>query len=285
MAPCPENEILLGVLSCQKESSHRQVIRETWGKEVPTGFDLKFFIGTSDWAPESDLAVLEFIGPPNSLASMHPAKAAKLTSPSPDAIPLDCPDSYLGTAWKGKAIQRYAVEHNYKGLFLAMCDTLVNPAVLKRACTGVAAAKVFRAAPAKAYSHTVPCPHGGYGYWLSRTALDAIYDEPVRHYSEDQSTAFALHHAGVEIFNSKFFYDNRLPGGQWIVGSVSRHLSTKAMDFQPHHIREAWVEAHRRPAQYPDWDCVCRKCGGVSFKLGMYGPQCSECGDRKPMCD
>jgi hypothetical protein len=277
---------LLGVMSCQKEAKHRLAILETWGKEMPSGWDLKFFVGASNWIPETDPKVLEFIGPPGTLSVMHPTKAEtpKEAGLWAGVEPLDCPDSYLGTAWKGKAIQRYAKEHGYDGLFLACCDTLVNPSMLHKATVGDCSAQVFRAAAAKAYPRQVPCPHGGYGYWLSRKALEAIYDEPVRHYSEDQSTAFALHHVGIRLINNRVFANNRLIGGYWIVGTVSHHLSTKAREFKPEDIRNAWNESKRRMARYPDWDGVCKKCGGVAFKLGFYGPQCTGCGNRRPMC-
>jgi len=281
----PPGKRLLGVLSCQKEAKHRLAILETWGKEMPTGWDLKFFVGSSSWEPEKDPAVIEFIGPAGSVYQMHPTKAEvpKEAGLWAGVEVLDCPDSYLGTAWKGKAIQRYAKEHNYDGLFLAMCDTLVNPSMLQKACVGEAAAQVFQATPAKAYPHRVPCPHGGYGYWLSRETLAAIYDEPVRHYSEDQSTAFALHHVGIRLRDNRLFSNNRLLGGYWMIGTVSRHLSTKAVEFKPDDIYTAWHESKRRMVRYPGWDGVCKKCGGVKFKLGFYGPQCADCGDRRPM--
>lgn len=278
---------LIGIVSCFKEAKHRQAIRETWAKEIPDGWVLKFFLGGSDWKPETDPDVIAFMGPPATLAVMHPTKAAAIGLVSdlqPDEVVLDVPDSYLGTAWKGKSIQKWAFENDFDGLFLGMCDTLIFPKMLQKACVGECSAQVFIAAATKAYPKKVPCPHGGFGYWLSRRALKAIYDEPVRHYSEDQSTAFALHHAGVRIMPNPIFAGNRLLGGHVMIGSVSQHLSTKHQEFKPSDIYEAWARAQNVKIlqHYPGWDGVCRKCQGVKFKMGIYGPRCSGCGELRP---
>lgn len=279
---------LLGIISCHKEATHRQAIRETWATEIPVGWELKFFLGGSDWVPETDPAVLEFIGPPGTLAHMHPTKAA-ISHPekwalADDEILLDVPDSYLGTAWKGRAIQRYALEHNYDGLFLGMCDTFVFPKVLPLACQGECAAQVFKASPAKAYQVSgVDCPHGGFGYWLSKTTLEKLSKEPVYHYSEDQSTAFALHHAGVRITHSRLFSHNRILGGYMLIGSVSQHLSTKHDEFTPAQIRDTWRRSKEVFKKWPDWDGTCKKCGCSVMRQDIYGPRCLKCGDRFPM--
>ena len=277
---------LIGVVSCWKEAAHRQAIRDTWAKEIPTGWDLKFFLGGSSWVPETDPAVLEFIGPPGTLAVMHHSKAQNPPIRGvllQDEVLLDCPDSYLGTAWKGKAIQQYALQQNYDGLFLAMCDTLVFPSMLQKACVGLVSAQVFTAAPAKAYPISgVRCPHGGYGYWLSQRALEAIDHEPVRHYSEDQNTAFALHHAKIPIFANSYFNQSRL-GGIRAYRAVSQHLSTKGQEFLVMDITNAWRESQRTLDRWPGWDGVCKRCGEVRFKDSLYGPQCITCHSRKPM--
>jgi hypothetical protein len=279
---------LIGIISCHKEAAHRQAIRETWATEIPTGWDLKFFLGGSAWIPETDPEVIEFMGPPGTLASMHPTKAATSPSdkvgPADDEVILDVPDSYLGTAWKGRAIQRWAFERGYDGLFLGMCDTFVFPRQLKMVCTGDCAAQVFKAAPAKAYPIAgIDCPHGGFGYWLSKRALEALSREPVYHYSEDQSTAFALHHAGIKITANRLFSNNRLLGGYFVVGNVSQHLSTKHDEFTPQQIRDTWRRSKEVFNRWPDWDGMCRKCGCAQFRSDIYGPRCLKCGDRWPM--
>jgi hypothetical protein len=279
---------LIGIISCYKESSHRQAIRETWATEVPTGWDLKFFLGGSTWVPETDSAVIEFMGPPGTLASMHPTKAAPPPSEkwalADDEVVLDVPDSYLGTAWKGRGVQKYAYENGYDGLFLGMCDTLVFPKMLAQVCTGDCSAQVFKAAPGKAYPIPgVDCPHGGFGYWLSRRALEALSKEPVYHYSEDQSTAFALHHAEIPIRPNRLFSANRILGGYTVIGTVSQHLSTKHDEFTPGHIRDAWQRAKNAFNKWPDWDGVCKKCKFTRFRMDIYGPRCEKCGDRFPM--
>jgi hypothetical protein len=279
---------LIGIISCFKEAAHRQAIRETWAKEIPEGWELKFFLGGSSWVPETDSAVIEFMGEPGTLAHMHASKAALPPSDkvglAADEVVLDVPDSYLGTAWKGRAIQRYAYEHGYEGLFLGMCDTLVFPRSLHSVCAGDCAAQVFKAAPAKAYPiQGVDCPHGGYGYWLSRRALAALSKEPVYHYSEDQSTAFALHHAGIKINANRLFSNNRLLGGYLINGTVSQHLSTKHHEFTPQQIREAWEKSKNVLKRWPGWDGICKKCKHTQFRMGLYGPRCVKCGDHWPM--
>lgn len=278
---------LIGILSCHKEAAHRQAIRETWATEIPDGWTLRFFLGGSSWVPETDPAVLEFIGPPGTLAHMHPTKAAPCQpekwAPADDEVLLDVPDTYLGTAWKGRAVQRWALEQGYDGLFLGMCDTFVFPKMLVQIGAGDCVAQVFKAAPGKAYPVAgVDCPHGGFGYWLSKRALEALSKEPVYHYSEDQSTAFALHHAGIRIMPSRLFGNNRL-GGYMLTGTVSAHLSTKSVEFTPQQIRDTWRRAQEWRAPWPDWDGKCKKCGCDIMRADLYGPRCLKCGDRQPM--
>ena len=279
---------LIGILSCHKEAAHRQAIRETWATEVPAGWDLRFFLGGSTWVPETDPDVIAFMGEPGTLAAMHPTKAAPPPSdkvgPADDEVILDVPDSYLGTAWKGRAVQRWALEHGYAGLFLGMCDTFVFPQQLTAACNGDCAAQVFKAAPAKSYPiHGVDCPHGGFGYWLSRRSLEALAKEPVYHYSEDQSTAFALHHAGIRVMPSRLFSNNRMLGQYMLTGTVSQHLSTKHDEFTPAQIHDTWRRSKEVFKQWPDWDGVCKKCKFRRFRMDLYGPRCEKCGDRQPM--
>lgn len=272
---------LIGVLSCHKEAQHRQAIRDTWAKEVKAPWEVKFFVGKTDACPSEDLEIVARIGPPGTLAMMHPSKKAigHHLLESDDVLELDCSDTYLGTAWKGAAIRRYALEHNYDGLFLAMSDTLVIPSRLDAACSAPAIAQCFPAAASKGYPvPNVPCPHGGFGYYLSRAVMEAIKDDPVRHYSEDQNTAFALHAHRIGITNSQMFNGNyRL---DYInTGAVSLHLSTKYHEFKPEDIRSAWNRVQLLLAKWPDWDGICPRCQGVLFKPELYGPKCAKCGN------
>ena len=275
---------LIGVMSCHKETAHRQMIRKTWGAEVPASWDLKFFLGMSSWVPEEDPEVLATIGPAGTLGDMHPTKRhrpALSESLLPDEVGLDCPDCYLGTAWKGRAIQRWAIDHEYAGLFLCCSDTVVFPARLERACQGHdCVGQTFTGSATALYPHRVPCPHGGFGYYLSQKTLRAIYNEPVRHYSEDQSTAQALHHQEIKVKHSASFVGNRLLGGLLCSATVSQHISTKAGKFEPQDIKDAWDRGKTALKRYPDFDGVCKNCQGVKFKMGLYGPQCFFCGWR-----
>jgi hypothetical protein len=277
---------LVGVLSCRKEYAHRNIIRDTWGKEVKLPWKLLFFVGTRLDSPEEDPEIVKILGTPGTLAVMHPTKLDKPSAPEkdePDVIKLDTYDTYLGTSFKGKAIQRYAYEHNYEGLFLAMCDTLVFPDRLNKACVGHTAGQVFKASSAHGYPHPVACPHGGYGYWLDREVLGKLYNEPVLHYSEDQSTAFGLHKNGIMMQNSRSFAGASPQIGYITYGCVSNHLSSKFFEFKPEDISNAWEASKVQKAKFPTWDGICPRCKGVLFRPGLYGPRCQGCGNHYRM--
>lgn len=199
---------------------------------------------------------------------------------SNDEVILDAPDTYLGLSWKGREAKRWVVRNGYDGVFVGMADTYVNVTKLaasKDILRNQAVAQVFPAGAAKAYPISkVPCPHGGYGYWLSRNVCAAISDDPVRHYSEDQNVAFSLHAHKIRITpDSRFF--NHL--GDLSVGGISLHLSTKWHKWDPGQIYEAHRKMKSYTERWPGWNGICKKCGGHRFTMGLYGPRCRHCGN------
>lgn len=257
----------------------------TWGKTVPSSWDLRIFMGGSPWIPEQDPAVLDFVGEPGTLAHMDAGKA-RPTPPLPktllpeEIVLPDTPDNYLGLSWKGKAVRQWAIDNGYLGVFIACSDTYIRVGRLMAAAsmrTHDAAAQVFPAGASKAYPIPhVPCPHGGHGYWLSRKAMMAISEDPVRHYSEDQNVAFALHAHKIHLHHDGRLQDRR-PEIDFGSG-ISLHLSTKNQAWDPTALMAAWTDDHSKKQQFPGWDGTCWKCGGDDFMKGVWGPRCRTCG-------
>lgn len=251
---------------------------------MPNGWDLRIFLGGSAWVPENDPAVHEAIGHPGTLAAMDATKAApnppKEDVSLPEIVLPDAPDTYLGLAWKGRAARRWAIEQNYDGVFIAMADTYIRVNKLfayKDLVRRAASAQTFPAAASKGYPHPrVPCPHGGFGYYLSRQSCIAIANDPIRHYSEDQNTAFALHAHHIPIFNDNRFRSNNLEFLTF--NTISFHLSTKWQKWDPKVIYEMYQKERGAVEKYPDWDGICKRCDGYKFKMGLHGPRCMTCG-------
>lgn len=281
------------VLSCFKDKANgtNKAILETWGKSMPDGWDLRIFMGGSSWIPENDPAVHAAIGEPGTLAVMDPVKAAPFVERNSDGLYSQevslpsAPDTYLGLAWKGKEARRWALDHNYAGIFMAMADTYVRMENLAKArdmFKRPAVGHVFPAAASKGYPIAkVPCPHGGFGYWLSRNTMEAISTAPIRHYSEDQNVAFALHKCGIKIHHDPRLSQNNLHA------SITSHLSTKWQAWDARMIYYAYKREQHRIAlletygdKVKDWDGRCPRCHGYAITEGNKGPRCRHCGFR-----
>lgn len=145
--------LLIGVMSCHATPAsvtpmpertlldHTQripVIRETWA----AGQDYKIFLGRGSHNPTAM-----------------------------DEIFLACGDSYYETAFKVRAMCRWALEHNYSGLFKTDDDTYVVPERLFNA--GFEKHDfVCRLLPATDINHPIPYPYGGCGYYLGERMLE-----------------------------------------------------------------------------------------------------------------
>ena len=275
------------ILSCFKDKANgtNQAILDTWGKTMPPGWDLRIFLGGSDWEPEHDPGVKEDIGEAGTLAVMDKDKAKPFIEKNwtgiskSEVVLLNAPDGYLGLAWKGKYARQWCLDQGYDGMFIGRADTYIRPDRVANAVGDFmnfpATAQVFIAAPSKGYPHHAPCPHGGFGYFLRRDAAEAIANDPVRHYSEDQNVAFALHSHGIPIRP-----DSRFGQKLKIVtySSFTLHLSTKNDKWNPKIIVDQWHRERDRKDAYPGWDGLCRKCSGSEFVPALHGPRCLRCG-------
>lgn len=152
-----ESNILIGVMSCQAvptsaipmpertllDHTERHVpIRETWAKDC----DYKIFLG-------------------------EPVKSGLS-----DEVYLPCGDSYYETAFKVRAMSRWALEHNYSGLFKTDDDTYVVPERL-RAAGFEKHDFVCRLLPPTDINHPVPYPYGGCGYYLGERMLELAAED------------------------------------------------------------------------------------------------------------
>ena len=155
---------LVSVKSCQKDARDgvHQTIRETWGKNLPAGFDLLFFVG-GEKAPIS----LE-----------------------KDEIYLPVPDGYWDLQAKTLAIARYATEKGYD--FVCLCDTDAYIDFQKLLSSGFehsdysggptsngqVLGKVYPNRRLKDYSDFVVSPYytylSGHAYILSRKAMQIV---------------------------------------------------------------------------------------------------------------
>jgi hypothetical protein len=154
--------ILIAIFSCARDISNgfNQAIRDTWARNAQ-GADIRFFVGRTA-IPKRD-----------------------------DEICLDAPDEWITLPHKTKAIQCWAVDHDYD--FTYKCDTDTYVRVPRLLASGF-----------EAYDYTgffgpyelgnpcaLPGNHyasasGGAGYCLSRKASRMVASAKVDDWSEDR---------------------------------------------------------------------------------------------------
>lgn len=171
-------KLLIAVKSCQHhmDRGDHDVIRNTWGREVKNA-DLRFFFGGSI---ESNLY-------------------------KEDEIPVDAPDDYESLSLKTIAIVDWAQKQNYDFVYLCDTDTYVISWRLEMLgfenfdFCGLATKEFGQQFPYRGRTRggvdfTIPnawgwCS-GGFGYFLSRKAMEAILmvvppTDPVMVWCED----------------------------------------------------------------------------------------------------
>lgn len=160
-------KLIVCVKSCQAnlERGDHHVIRSTWGKDAKAlGIDVRFFVG----------------------ASQHPTKMINYQS---DEAVLKCEDDYNHLPYKTREICRWANGKMVDYLYLCDTDTFLIPSKLLKCGfekydyvgkIGLPVDKRFR------YEHTgregqkeiheraFQWASGGYGYFLSRKALQEV---------------------------------------------------------------------------------------------------------------
>ena len=85
---------------------------------------------------------------------------------------LNCGDSYFETAFKVRAMCRWALDHGYKSMFKVDDDTYVRPERLD--FTGDFVCRVL---PPTDENHPVPYPYGGCGYYLGERMLNLAAED------------------------------------------------------------------------------------------------------------
>jgi hypothetical protein len=160
---------LVAIKSCNRDrrAGFHKAIRETWAKN----FEIRFFVGNGDY---SDF--------------------------EKDEVYLDVPDDYMSLPYKTKAILEWFLDTSYEHVFLADNDTYVLPSTFtlghERADyagkislwpRGATVGQTFRYNDGK--GNTIdPCypwASGGYGYFLSRKAAEAVVKTEPSSWAED----------------------------------------------------------------------------------------------------
>lgn len=155
------NRVLIAVKSCygHRQAGYHDIIRKTWGQDVPPGVDLRFFIGYPDSNFESKHA---------------------------DDVCLGAPDEYIELPRKTKAILGWSVWNQYDFTFLCDNDTFLIPRLLLQSgFENYDYAGRFGAMPAIGttwhyrdahgdYPDCHPWASGGVGYFVSRKAAEIL---------------------------------------------------------------------------------------------------------------
>lgn len=133
--------LLIGVCSCHANVERRQAIRETWGKQLPEGVELRFFVGEGECEAADDLVM------------------------------LPCRDDYPGLPAKVSAFFAHALgNHPFEWLLKCDDDTYVD----------VERVRELAAGPAdligNEFIDSRGAPSGGAGYLLSRDLVTRIVE-------------------------------------------------------------------------------------------------------------
>lgn len=294
---------LVAISTCRKGLLSNQAIRDTWGKNLPDGWDLRFFIGGKYFTDDEwqQLNKPDFMGSPGTLGRCDPSKMSKVEMPTnlqPDEIVLpEVDDGYLGLPWKTTESLRWAMDRDYDYVIRGFEDTYLMPNRIADAdWTGIdAAGWDFGCGPCPAHpniSH-MNCPLGGAGYITSRKAIEAILDpsncslNPLysSHWGEDTMVGWALTNAGIKLFDDdRWKWDYATPFG-WNKQKFSIHLCDRGRKYDPAEMIAAHKSVTEGIHAYPEWDGKChgvlengKVCGHMRFRQSMTGPKCRHCG-------
>lgn len=284
-------KIAVLISTCWKDklNGSNDAIRQTWGQELPDGWDLKFCIGDHEFTKEQKqrLFTNDFIGSPGTLGNMDASKSSKCPIGSKsdlikDELLLNCDDGYLGLPWKTTESLKWALDEGYDGVIRGFVDTYLFPELVAKSnlFETEAAGWTFGCSPCPAHpTLTHSAPLGGAAYWTNRRASQAIIDEPIRHWGEDTHAGFALHNAGIElIHDERFVWDYGTPVA-WNRSKFSIHMCDRGRKWNPEEMTDKHREVTSEKNKYPGWDGTCRSCGYTRFRHGIYGPTCRSCGD------
>jgi hypothetical protein len=177
---------LIAIPSCHSLRDWQDTIRGTWAKDIPSGVDLRFFLGNPK------------------------------VEPVQEEVFLDVGDSLQELTHKVVAMFRWALENGYDHCFKGDLDTLVRPQALLqsdfRQFDWVGGQNCFFAS-------------GGAGYWLSKRAMQIVVEHPIEPGpAEDVNTAHALLEKGIELHNDPLFLF--CPGQVMDENTRTYHLSS-----------------------------------------------------------
>ena len=208
-------KVLIACSSCWRDVNNggNQAIRDTWGKDLPPNWDLRFFVGGQNTqAPLTH----DFVHSPDTMAGeLHPhtAKQYEIDDPATlkdDEVFLpDTPDGYMGLSWKTRDSLQWALDYGYDYIFRIFVDTyviverLAESGFLGRDAIGW----MWDCESCPAHPGVMhKSPLGGTGYWTSAHAAQVIVDAPIMHWAEDAHVGAALFNAGME-----WEHDGRYP--------------------------------------------------------------------------
>lgn len=163
--------LLIGVKSCHRDRDRgdHQVIRETWGRNLPLSADLRFFVGgKQDFVLSDESAV-------------------------------DCEDDYDSLPYKTREICRWFLKTANEFVFLCDTDTFIIPNRLVssgyvqydysgRFGTVHPIGTTFEYHDGRQLLTCHPWASGGIGYFLSRKAAQVVASSEPRHWAEDFCT-------------------------------------------------------------------------------------------------
>lgn len=203
-------KILLAIPSCHALQYWHNTIRSTWGKDVPTGVDIRFFLGNPSVEIQEDEECLN-VG-----------------------------DALQDLTHKVVAMFQRSLEAGYDFVFKGDLDTLVRPVQIMHSGfeqhDWVGGQNSFFAS-------------GGAGYWLSRKALQTVVDHTIEPGpAEDVNTARALLEKGVELHNDPRY--KFIPGQLLDEKTLTYHLSSvKAWGAKatPEDLEQAYAGTFKLP--------------------------------------
>lgn len=173
------SKLLIAVKSCIKDldANFHDCIRRTWLQDAKQlGIDVRFFVGQTT----EERRVLKF---------------------EADETQLACPDDYDGLPFKTQQICLWANGKTYQDIFLCDTDTFLIPKLILESgyqtadytgrfngntMTPLTGYKtVSRSGMSVQYPTCYPWASGGYGYFLSRKAFNAVAYSTPKTWAED----------------------------------------------------------------------------------------------------
>jgi hypothetical protein len=286
-------KIAVLISTCWKDKLNggNDAIRNTWGNNLPEGWDLKFCIGDHEFTKEekAKLFTNDFIGSPGTLGNMDASKSSacpigEKSDLLPDELLLNCDDGYLGLPWKTTESLKWAMDEGYDFVVRGFVDTYLFPQLMDKSDVWKydAAGWAFACCSCPAHPDVIhSAPLGGAAYTTSRKASQAIIDEPIRHWGEDTHAGFALHNANIPlIHDERFIWDYGTPA-YWNRSKFSIHMCDRGRKWNPQEMLEMKAKIDSQRNKYPGWDGTCRACGYTRFRHGLAGPSCRSCNEHQ----